>query len=53
MLFSAFSTEGACGIPSMVSQELKRIMSVATVYRKILTPESLRVVIDIPEEFRG
>ena len=28
-------------------------MSVATVYRKILTPETRRTVIDIPEEFRG
>jgi len=28
-------------------------MSVATVYRKILAPETRRAVIDIPEEFRG
>jgi len=28
-------------------------MNVATVYRKILTPETHRMVIDIPEEFRG
>jgi hypothetical protein len=28
-------------------------MSVATVYRKTLTPETSRMVIDIPEEFRG
>jgi len=28
-------------------------MSLATVYRKILTPETHRMVIDIPEEFRG
>jgi len=28
-------------------------MSVATVYRKILTPETHQAVIDIPEEFRG
>jgi len=28
-------------------------MNSATVYRKILTPETLRMVIDIPEEFRG
>jgi len=30
-----------------------KIMSIATVYRKTLTPETLRMVIDIPEEFRG
>ena len=28
-------------------------MNTATVYRKILTPETRRTVIDIPEEFRG
>ena len=28
-------------------------MSMSAVYRKILTPETLRMVIDIPEEFRG
>ena len=32
---------------------VKKNMSVATVYRKILTPETRRTVIDIPEEFRG
>ena len=28
-------------------------MNTATIYRKILTPEIRRAVIDIPEEFRG
>jgi hypothetical protein len=28
-------------------------MSTATVYRKIIAPETRRTVIDIPEEFRG
>jgi hypothetical protein len=28
-------------------------MNAATVYRKILTPETRRMVIDIPEEFHG
>jgi len=28
-------------------------MNTATIYRKILTPETRRAVIDVPEEFRG
>ena len=32
---------------------MEQSMNTATIYRKILTPETRRTVIDVPEEFRG